>query len=51
MTTDRQYRDLARRRYSRANGDVEITNNAQVSPVGDAGRIRGSVGVGAQGEP
>ena len=37
MTTDRQYRDLARWRYSRANCDIEITNNAQVTPVGDAG--------------
>jgi hypothetical protein len=37
MTTDRHYRDLARWRYSRANGDIEITNNAQVTPVGDAG--------------
>ena len=37
MTTDRHYRDLARRRYSRAHGEIEITDNAQVSPSGDAG--------------
>ena len=37
LTTDRHYRDLARRRYSRAHGEIEITDNAQVSPSGDAG--------------
>ena len=53
MTTDRQYRDLAPGVIREPNGDIEITNNAQVSPVGDAGAfVAAWVWVpSAQGEP